>query len=134
MANEGARGTGQFEGYLWDGRRWVPDPSYRPPTPSEVPVTPVQYAPPPGAVWNGQTWVMPQPEGRSSGRTVGGIFALIVAGIAMLVGYSWLTGYYDLTAKGNQFASMLLLLALGAGVVAAGFLIWGIQLLSKPKR
>lgn len=92
-----------------------------------------------GSDWTDHTTVKaptpaPRPEGRSSGRTVGGVFAIIIAGIAMLVGYSWLTGYYDLTAKGNQFASMLLLLALGAGVVAAGFLIWGIQLLSKPKR
>lgn len=127
------RGTGQFEGYLWNGRQWIPDPSYRPPAPGGVPVIPVHYAPPPGAVWNGQTWIAPPPEGRSAGRTIGGIVALVVAGFAGLQGISWFTGYVDLDRQGNQFAGMLVVLALGAFVVAAAFGIWGITLLSKKR-
>ncbi len=131
MANEGFKGTGKYLGQVWDGRRWVPDPTY-------VPAVPDPNAPPPaGAIWNGQHWVAPTPPppaARSTGRVIGGVVALVVAAIALLQGISWFSGFYELEADGNPFSGFLVILAMGAFVVAAGFGIWGIMLLQKPGR
>lgn len=80
--------------------------------------------------WNGTAWVKP-PAPRSTGRTIGGVLALVVAALALLQGWSWLSGALELQADGNQFAGLLVPLALVAGVVAAAFGITGIVLLSK---
>lgn len=128
MANEGFKGTGQYLGQVWNGRKWVPDSDY-------VPTTPDLSAPPPaGAIWNGQHWVAPTPvapSGPSAGRIIGGVIALVVALAAFLQGLSWLQGFFELDADGNQFAGFLAVLGLGAWAVAAGFGIWGVTLLSK---
>lgn len=108
-------GTGIFQGYFWDGKRWVnPDGS-----PAHISATTVA-TPAQGAAG-----------GRSTGRTIGGVVALIVAGLAALQAFSWFQGFAELQADGNQFSGILVPLALGAGAVAAGFGIWGITLLSK---
>lgn len=106
-------------------------------TPSEPP----QYAV--GSVVNGHVWTgtewLPlaqqtppaQARPRSQGRTIAGVAALIVAGLAGMQGLSWMSGYSDLTSKGNQFAGMLAVLGMGALAVAAAFGIAGIVLLTK---
>lgn len=70
---------------------------------------------------------------RSTGRTVGGVICLIVAFLAGLQCVSWISGFSDLDAQGNQFAGMLAVLGLGAFVVAAGFGVAGIVLLSRKR-
>lgn len=139
MVTEPRRGTGAYTGQIWDGRRWVPDPSYVPPAAPVVEAgQPIQL--PPGSTWDGERWVLPSTptagpsQGNSTGRTVGGIILVLVAGFALLQGISWFSGYADLEAQGNQFAGMLVPLALGAFAVAAGFGVWGILLLQKPRR
>lgn len=108
-------GTGIFQGLFWNGKRWV-NPDGTPARISGTPVT-TTSAPPTG--------------GRSTGRTIGGVLALIVAAVSGLQAFSWFQGFAELQADGNQFSGMLVPLALGAGAVAAGFGIWGITLLSK---
>jgi hypothetical protein len=44
---------------------------------------------------------------------------------------SWLSGFSELDAKGNTFAGILGVFGLGAFVVAAGFGVGGIVLLSR---
>ena len=70
---------------------------------------------------------------RSSQRTVGGVICLIVAGLAGVQGVSWFSGFTELDAAGNQFAGMLAVLGLGAFVVAAGFGVAGLVLLSRNR-
>lgn len=112
-------GTGAYAGLFHDGKKWMnPDG-----TPVQSWMLPKgNSAPTPGAPASG---------GRSTGRTIGGIVALLVAAIAGLQAFSWFQGMMELQADGNQFSGMLAPLALGAGAVAAGFGIWGITLLSK---
>lgn len=68
---------------------------------------------------------------RSTGRTVGGVICLVVAGLVGIQGVSWLSGFSELDAKGNTFAGILGVFGLGAFVVAAGFGVGGIVLLSR---
>ena len=60
---------------------------------------------------------------------VSGAIALAAAMVCGLLALNWVLGYA--TAAGNPFAGVLLLLGLGAGVAAAGFLIAGIVLFAK---
>ena len=71
------------------------------------------------------------PPARSTGRTVGGVLALLVAFFVAWIGWSWFQGFADLQEKGNQFAGMLALLGVGAFVVAGAFGIAGLVLLSR---
>jgi len=68
---------------------------------------------------------------RSTGRAVGGVLALIVAGFLALLGWSWFQGFAELEAEGNTFSGMLALFACGAWVVAAAFGIWALMLFSR---
>jgi hypothetical protein len=101
---------------------------------------PNQSNPTTDAYWDGSTWtghtrtattIAAPPATRSTGRTIGGIVALLVAALVAFLGYGWFQGFTELNAKGNPFAGMLGLLGMGAVVVAAGFGIWGTVLLSK---
>jgi hypothetical protein len=88
-----------------------------------------------GHVWTGTQW-LPIQESRpqaapSPWRTIGGVVALVVAGIAGLMGVSWLMSWLELENQGNAFASILMLLGMGALAVAAGFGIAGIVLITK---
>lgn len=96
-------GSGPYEGFYSAGRGWV-------------------------RIEGGQVI---KPEGRSTGRTIGAVICLIVAFLAGLQGISWLTSYGELDAGGNTFAGVLALVSLGAFVVAAGFGVAGIVLLSR---
>jgi hypothetical protein len=96
-------GSGPYDGFYSAGRGWV-------------------------RIENGQVIKTP---GRSTGRTVGAVICLIVAFLAGMQGVSWLTGFGELDAAGNTFAGMLAVLSLGAFVVAAGFGVAGIVLLSR---
>jgi hypothetical protein len=96
-------GSGPYDGFYSDGRGWV-------------------------RIEGGQVI---KPAGRSTGRTVGGVICLVVAALAGIQAVSWLSGYGDLDASGNPFAATLAVLSLGAFVVAAGFGVAGIVLLSK---
>lgn len=58
-----------------------------------------------------------------------GAIALAVAMVSGFLALNWVLGY--LNDASNPFAGLALLLGLGAGVVAAGFLIAGIMLLAK---
>lgn len=58
-----------------------------------------------------------------------GAIALAVAMVCGFLALNWVLGY--LSDASNPFAGLALLLGLGAGVVAAGFLILGIMLLAK---
>ena len=89
-----------------------------------------------GHVWTGEQWLPVQqspsaPKPRSPWRVVAGIACLIGAALAGLQGLSWLIGFNDLDSQGNQFAGVLAVLGLGAGAVALGFLVAGINLLTK---
>lgn len=68
---------------------------------------------------------------RSTGRVIGGVIALFVAVVALWQGFSWFGAFIELDAEGNPFAGTLALLGFGALVVAAGFGIWGIVLVSR---
>ena len=88
-----------------------------------------------GHVWTGTQW-LPIQESRTQAapspwRTIGGVVALVVAGIAGLMGVSWLMSWLELENQGNAFASILMLLGMGALAVAAGFGIAGIVLITK---
>jgi hypothetical protein len=98
-------------GVVWDGTNW-------------------RYG---AQVWDGTTWSGAAAPRSSTGRTVAGVLCLVVAAVAILIGWGWVTGYMDLEAQGNDFAGLLILLVLGAAAVAAGFGITGLVLLS-PKR
>ena len=108
-------GTGAYAGLVWNGRKWTAEA----PDGTLVPVTPITQAQPAGD--------------RSLGRTLIGIFALVIAAIAALQGWSWFSGFADLDADGNQFAGILALLGMGAMAVAAGFGITGVVLLTKKR-
>jgi hypothetical protein len=84
-------------------------------------------------VWNGTAWVKTTPAGPSTGRVIAAVISLAVGAVALLQGWSWLSGALELQADGNQFAGLLVPLALAAGVVAAAFIIAGIVLLSKRR-
>lgn len=70
----------------------------------------------------------------STGRLIGGIICLVVAGLAALQGWSWLSGFAELQADGNPFSGILVILLLAAFTVAAGFGVAGIVLLSGGKK
>lgn len=106
-------GTGPYAGLFHDGKKWVnPDGS-------------------PASLTGLQSSAPGAGSGRSTGRTIGGVVALLVAAIAGLQAFSWLQGFWELDQQGNGFAGILVPLGLGAAAVAAGFGIWGIMLLSK---
>ncbi len=119
----------------WDGNAWTGHT--RATTPAEPPAGTTAgkgaYA---GQYWDGRRWINAagapaSTATRSTGRTIGGIVALLVAALVAFLGYGWFQGFTELDAKGNPFAGMLGLLGMGAVVVAAGFGVWGIVLLSK---
>jgi hypothetical protein len=68
---------------------------------------------------------------RSTGRTIGGIICVLVALYAGWTGVNAFIGFSDLEAEGNTFAGALVLVGLGAFVVAAAFGVWGLVLLSR---
>ena len=88
-----------------------------------------------GHVWTGTEWlpvVQPQvPKVKSTWVILAGVVCLIVALLAGLQALSWLVSFSDLDSEGNQFAGILALLGMGAGVVAAGFAVAGVVLLKK---
>ena len=69
--------------------------------------------------------------GPTSGQTAAGVICLVVAALLIWLGMGWFGSFGDLEDNGNDFAGLLALLGLGAFVVAAGFGITGIVLLSK---
>ena len=108
-----------FAGWVWDGTQWwwtTPDGQRiaAPPQPPQQPVRPAST-------------------GLSSGRIIGAVIALVCAAGAGLISLSWLTGYAELEAQGNQFAGLLALLGMGGLAVAAGFGITGIVLLTRRR-
>ena len=72
---------------------------------------------------------MQQPGGHPAWALICGAIALAVAMVCGFLALNWVLGY--LSDASNPFAGLALLLGLGAGVVAAGFLILGIMLLAK---
>lgn len=106
-------GTGAYTGLFHDGKKWLNADG------SRANIKGIRPASPPGG------------SGRSAGRTIGGIAALIVAGLAGMQALSWLQGFLELDQQGNGFAGILVPMGLAAGAVAAGFGIWGVMLLSK---
>jgi hypothetical protein len=105
-------GTGAYTGLTWNGKAWTAPDANGQPIPVRVSVTPIAST-------------------RSNGSTIAGVLCLIVAAIALFFGWDWFQSFGELEADGNQFSGMLLLLALGAGVVAAAFGIPGIVLLNR---
>lgn len=88
-----------------------------------------------GHVWTGTQWLPiaapVQPASRSPWRTVAGVVAIIVAGLAVMQGLSWIGSSLELDSEGNPFAGFLTLLGMGALVVGAAFGITGVVLLTK---
>ena len=88
-----------------------------------------------GHVWTGTEWlpvVQPQgPKVKSVWVTLAGVVCCIVALLAGVQALSWLLSFSELDSEGNQFAGILALLGMGAGVVAAGFGVAGVLLLKK---
>lgn len=85
-----------------------------------------------GHVWTGTEWLQiqkPAAQPRSGWRITAGMVCLVVAALAGAQALSWLSGFMDLDSQGNQFAGILALLGMGAGVVAAGFGVAGVVLL-----
>lgn len=76
----------------------------------------------------------PGREPASTGRKIAGWICFAVALVAAIQGVSWLNGFSELDASGNQFAGLLVPLMLGAFAVAAGFIAAGIVLVSGKKR
>ncbi len=72
--------------------------------------------------------LQPQPS-HPAWALICGAIALAVAMVCGFLALNWVLGY--LSDASNPFAGLALLLGLGAGVVAAGFLILGIMLLAK---
>lgn len=72
---------------------------------------------------------MQQPGGHPAWALICGAISLAVAMVCGFLALNWVLGY--LSDASNPFAGLALLLGLGAGVVAAGFLILGIMLLAK---
>ena len=103
-------GSGEFAGLYSAGYGWVQSVDGKP-----VKVKPTSSTAAP----------------RSTGRTIGGIVAFIAAALAGWQGFNWYSGFSQLQASGNPFAGILILLALGALAVGAGFGITGIVLLTK---
>ena len=89
-----------------------------------------------GHVWTGSEWLpVAQPKPVSAGssplKTLGAVLAFIVAGVAGLLGLSWILSFIELDNDGNQFAGLLALLGMGALAVGAAFALAGIFLLKK---
>lgn len=87
-----------------------------------------------GHVWTGTQWLRVQPPPQGSAfpwRTISGVVALVVAGVAGLMGVSWLLNWLELENDGNPFSSILMLLGMAALAVAAGFGIAGVTLITK---
>ena len=76
-------------------------------------------------------WSEPRKGSGITGRMVGGVIALLVAAVVAFIGLGWIQGFADLDAQGNPFAGILALFGIGAWVVAAGFGVWGIVLMSR---
>lgn len=88
-----------------------------------------------GHVWTGTEWLRiaepASPKSKSAWLTVAGIICCAVSLLAGIQGLSWLIAFSDLQSDNNQFAGMLAVLGMGAGVVAAGFGVAGVVLLKK---
>ncbi len=88
-----------------------------------------------GHVWTGTEWLPiaapPAPKSQSPWRIVAAVVCLVVAALAGAQALSWFSGFSSLDSEGNQFAGLLALLGMGAGVVAAGFGVAGVVLLNK---
>jgi hypothetical protein len=89
-----------------------------------------------GHVWTGTEWLpIAQPTAipkvKSTWVILAGVVCLVVAGLAGVQALSWLVSFSNLDSEGNQFAGILALLGMGAGVVAAGFGVAGVLLLKK---
>ena len=55
----------------------------------------------------------------------------IVRDLAGIQALQWMLSFNELESEGNQFAGILAVLTMGAGVVAAGFGVAGVLLLKK---
>lgn len=107
--HEGTRGTGRFEGMVWDGKRWaVPGP-------------------------DGQLTRAKLDE-RPMGVTIAGVVALAVALVLAYLGYAWFGSFTELEDRGNDYSGLLALFGLGAWVLAAAFGITGGVLLSRKRQ
>lgn len=89
-----------------------------------------------GYVWTGDQWVAlatpsPPSQGISTTRVIVASVAFVVAGVAALMGISWMFSFVELNAKGNDFAGLLALFGMGALTVAAGFGITGVLVLTR---
>lgn len=88
-----------------------------------------------GHVWTGTEWLRvaqpPGPKTKSVWVTLAGVVCLIVAGLAGIQALQWMISFGELESEGNQFAGILAVLTMGAGVVAAGFGVAGVLLLKK---
>ena len=88
-----------------------------------------------GHVWTGTEWLKVEvpavPKAKSGWITTAGVICLLVAALAGAQALSWLASFGTLESDGNQFAGILALLGMGAGVVAAGFGVAGVVLLKK---
>lgn len=86
-----------------------------------------------GHVWTGTEWlpiaVKTGAQARSGWRVTAGVVCLVVAALAGAQALSWFSSFMNLDSQGNQFAGILALLGMGAGVVAAGFGVAGVVLL-----
>ena len=86
-------------------------------------------------VWTGTEWlpvVQPQgPKVKSVWVTLAGVVCLIVALLAGIQALQWMLSFNELESEGNQFAGILAVLTMGAGVIAAGFGVAGVLLLKK---
>lgn len=86
----------------------------------------------------GRSWVrivdgqvVPGREGRSVGRTIGGVLAFIGAGFLALLGWGWSRAFLELEGQGNDFAAIVGILGIAAWVAALAFVVGGFSLLSR---
>ena len=89
-----------------------------------------------GHVWTGTEWLRvtqpaAAPKAKSTWVILAGVVCLIVAGLAGIQALQWMLSFNELESEGNQFAGILALLTMGAGVIAAGFGVAGVLLLKK---
>lgn len=100
---DGIPGSGQFEGMIWDGERWVAaDPDAVPPRSESRPST------------------------RPMSHRASGGMAILAAVYIGLLGLTWLRGYDDLVAKGNRLAVWAVVFGISALAVALVVGIWGV--------
>ena len=89
-----------------------------------------------GHVWTGTEWLRvtqpaAAPKAKSTWVILAGVVCLIVAGLAGIQALQWMLSFNELESEGNQFAGILAVLTMGAGVIAAGFGVAGVLLLKK---